>query len=147
MCADTPLSLRRSGVLHRLAQLGFYLIDQSQHGQIRAADEQRLRLRPVDLPSETEDFLARDGVDIGATVTAEPDDVATHATAKRERKGCDWIVANDVRPETGIMGGSENAVTLVTANGAEPWPRGPKAEVARRLAERIAAHLSGEGIA
>jgi len=72
---------------------------------------------------------------------AETDDVLAHAGAKRLRKGCDWIVANDVRPETGIMGGAENAVTLVTADGAEVWPRLPKAEVARRLAERIAGAL------
>jgi phosphopantothenoylcysteine decarboxylase/phosphopantothenate--cysteine ligase len=78
---------------------------------------------------------------------AETDDVIAHAAAKRERKGCDWIVANDVRPETGIMGGTENAVTLVTAEGAEDWPRAPKTEVARRLAERIADALDREGVA
>ena len=69
---------------------------------------------------------------------AETDDVTAHATAKRKRKGCDWIVANDVRPETGIMGGSENAVTLVTAEGAEDWPRMTKDQVAQALAARIA---------
>jgi phosphopantothenoylcysteine decarboxylase/phosphopantothenate--cysteine ligase len=78
---------------------------------------------------------------------AETDDVVANATAKRARKGCDWIVANDVRPETGIMGGSENAVTLVTADGAEDWPRASKAEVARRLAARIAVALGAEGVA
>ncbi len=78
---------------------------------------------------------------------AETDDVIANATAKRARKGCDWIVANDVRPETGIMGGSENAVTLITADGAEDWPRAPKLEVARRLAERIADALDAEGVA
>jgi phosphopantothenoylcysteine decarboxylase / phosphopantothenate---cysteine ligase len=72
---------------------------------------------------------------------AETDDVLAHATAKRQRKGCDWIVANDVSPETGIMGGTENAVTLITAAGAEPWPRMGKDEVARRLAQRIATAL------
>lgn len=72
---------------------------------------------------------------------AETDDVVAHATAKRQRKGCDWIVANDVRPATGIMGGAENAVTLITAEGAEDWPRLPKDEVARRLAARIAGAL------
>ncbi len=72
---------------------------------------------------------------------AETEKVLDHATAKRLRKGCDWIVANDVSPETGIMGGTENAVTLVTAEGAEPWPRLAKDEVARRLAARIAAAL------
>lgn len=72
---------------------------------------------------------------------AETDDVLAHAQAKRARKGCDWIVANDVSPGTGIMGGTENAVTLITASGAEPWPRLPKEEVARRLASRIAEAL------
>ena len=69
---------------------------------------------------------------------AETEHVADHATVKRARKGCDWIVANDVSPATGIMGGAENAVTLITGQGAESWPRLPKAEVARRLALRIA---------
>ncbi len=78
---------------------------------------------------------------------AETDDVIANATAKRARKGCDWIVANDVRPETGIMGGSENAVTLITGEGAEEWPRASKAEVARRLADRIADALYREGMA
>ena len=73
---------------------------------------------------------------------AETDTVEAHATAKRARKGCDWIVANDVSPATGIMGGAENAVTLITEAGAEHWPRMAKAEVARRLAERIAGALA-----
>jgi phosphopantothenoylcysteine decarboxylase/phosphopantothenate--cysteine ligase len=72
---------------------------------------------------------------------AETDDVIAHARAKRERKGCDWIVANDVSEGTGIMGGSENAVTLITAEGEEAWPRMSKFHVARLLAERIAGAL------
>ena len=70
---------------------------------------------------------------------AETEAVEANAAAKRLRKSCDWIVANDVSPATGIMGGSENAVTLITAEGSEAWPRLPKDEVARRLAARIAA--------
>lgn len=73
---------------------------------------------------------------------AETADVVAHATAKRARKGCDWIVANDVSPGTGIMGGAENAVVLITAAGAEAWPRMGKDAVARRLAARIAAALA-----
>ena len=73
---------------------------------------------------------------------AETDDVIAHATAKRLRKGCDWIVANDVSPATGIMGGAENAVTVISETGAESWPRMGKAEVAKRLAERIAQALA-----
>ncbi|GGH49699.1 bifunctional phosphopantothenoylcysteine decarboxylase/phosphopantothenate--cysteine ligase CoaBC [Frigidibacter albus] len=73
---------------------------------------------------------------------AETDDVIAHATAKRARKGCDWIVANDVSPATGIMGGSENAVTVLTAEAAETWPRMAKDAVARKLAARIAEALA-----
>ena len=73
---------------------------------------------------------------------AETEKVVDHATAKRLRKGCDWIVANDVSPETGIMGGAENAVTLISATGAESWPRMGKDQVARQLAQRIAEALA-----
>jgi phosphopantothenoylcysteine decarboxylase/phosphopantothenate--cysteine ligase len=72
---------------------------------------------------------------------AETVDVVAHATAKRARKGCDWIVANDVSPGTGIMGGAENAVVLISEEGTETWPRMGKDEVARRLAARIAEAL------
>ena len=74
---------------------------------------------------------------------AETDDVIENATAKRARKGCDWIVANDVSPETGIMGGSENQAILVTEQGADQWPRLSKGEVAAKLAERIADQILG----
>jgi phosphopantothenoylcysteine decarboxylase/phosphopantothenate--cysteine ligase len=72
---------------------------------------------------------------------AETDDVIAYATQKLARKGCDWIIANDVRPETGIMGGTDNAVTLISANGPDPWPRMTKDAVARKLAARIAEAL------
>ena len=74
---------------------------------------------------------------------AETDDVIENATAKRARKGCDWIVANDVSPETGIMGGRENQVILVTEQGADQWPRLSKGEVAAKLADRIADQILG----
>ena len=67
---------------------------------------------------------------------AETERVVEHATAKRTRKGADWIVANDVSGD--VMGGEANAVHIVTAQGVESWERLPKDEVARRLAERIA---------
>ena len=84
----------------------------------------------------------RPGLVIG--FAAETDDLLANATAKRARKGCDWIVANDVSPETGIMGGSENAVTLITAEGAENWPRTGKAQVAGHLADRIAQYFASD---
>jgi phosphopantothenoylcysteine decarboxylase/phosphopantothenate--cysteine ligase len=71
---------------------------------------------------------------------AETSDVVDAARAKRERKGCDWIVANDVSGE--VMGGDRNRVHLITAEGVEDWEEAPKDEVARRLAERIADALA-----
>ena len=72
---------------------------------------------------------------------AETADLLANARDKLRRKNADWIMANDVSPASGIMGGEENAVHLVSAGGVEDWPRLPKQEVARRLAERIAAAL------
>jgi phosphopantothenoylcysteine decarboxylase/phosphopantothenate--cysteine ligase len=74
---------------------------------------------------------------------AETNDLIAHARAKLANKGCDWIVANDVTAETGIVGGAENAVTLVTRDGVEPWPRARKNEVAQRLVARMVESLRG----
>lgn len=75
---------------------------------------------------------------------AETENVIAHAQAKRQRKGCDWIVANDVSPGTGIMGGDSNRVHLITAGAVEDWPLLDKREVGRRLAARIAETLKGK---
>jgi len=72
---------------------------------------------------------------------AETNDLEAHAKAKLAKKGCDWIVANDVSI-AGTMGGDQNAVALVSADGIERWERMAKGEVARRLAERIAAQFA-----
>jgi phosphopantothenoylcysteine decarboxylase / phosphopantothenate---cysteine ligase len=74
---------------------------------------------------------------------AETDHVVANARAKLAKKGCDWIVANDVSPGSGVMGGDTNAVHLVTVSGVESWPPQAKDDVARRLIERIAAALDG----
>ena len=71
---------------------------------------------------------------------AETEQVVANAVAKRARKGCDWIVANDVSGD--VMGGAENAVHVVTRDGVEDWPRMAKEDVARRLAARIAEALA-----
>ena len=65
-----------------------------------------------------------------------------NAIDKRGRKGCDWIVANDVSPATGTFGGERNTVHLISATGVEDWPTLSKDEVAGRLAARIALHLA-----
>ena len=74
---------------------------------------------------------------------AETDHVVANAQAKRIKKGCDWILANDVSAESGVMGGDMNTVHLVTASGVESWPPQAKDQVARTLIERVAAALDG----
>ncbi len=72
---------------------------------------------------------------------AETDDIVANARAKRERKRCNWILANDVSPGTGTFGGDRNTIHLVDADGVEDWPVMTKREVAARLAGRIADYL------
>ena len=88
--------------------------------------------------------IAQRGNDRPALVigfAAETDDVIENARAKRLRKRCDWILANDVSPGTGTFGGDRNTIHLVDGEGIEDWPAMTKREVAQRLAERIARHL------
>lgn len=75
---------------------------------------------------------------------AETENVVAYAQAKRKKKGCDWILANDVSPATGTFGGGANTIHLVSEQGVEDWPTMTKPEVAARLAERIAVAL-GDG--
>nr|WP_321985519.1 bifunctional phosphopantothenoylcysteine decarboxylase/phosphopantothenate--cysteine ligase CoaBC [uncultured Lichenicoccus sp.] len=89
-------------------------------------------------------LLSRPGLRRPALVVgfaAETEAVVAEAGAKRLRKGCDWILANDVSHASGIMGGDENQIHLVTEGAVEDWPRLPKLAVAQRLADRIAAAL------
>ena len=74
---------------------------------------------------------------------AETENVIEHAKIKLQKKGCDWIVANDVSPAHGVMGGDRNTVHLVTMQGVESWPSQSKDDVARQLVGRIAASLAG----
>ena len=114
------------------------------------ADERKIKKTEAGPPSialvENPDILAtlsngagRPRLVIG--FAAETDDVEANARAKLSRKGCDWIVANDVSID-GTFGGDANAVAIVTAKGIERWESASKAEVARRLAQRIAQELS-----
>jgi len=72
---------------------------------------------------------------------AETEDLVANAIDKRKRKGCDWIVANDVSAATGTFGGDRNTVHLISASGVEDWPTLAKGDVAMRLAGRIALHF------
>jgi len=73
---------------------------------------------------------------------AETENVAANATAKRIRKGCDWILANDVSAASGTFGGDENQIHFVTETNAEDWPRMSKEDVASRLVDHVARHLT-----
>jgi phosphopantothenoylcysteine decarboxylase/phosphopantothenate--cysteine ligase len=75
---------------------------------------------------------------------AETDDVVANAQSKLDSKGADWIVANDVSPATGIMGGDSNTIHIVSKSGVEDWPTMSKADVGTRLAARIADALKGK---
>jgi len=75
---------------------------------------------------------------------AETENVAANAKAKLTRKGCDWILANDVSPATGIMGGDRNTIQLVTPQGIAPWPPQSKEDVATMLVARIAEEMAKE---
>ena len=120
--------------------------------RVEGASDRKLKKSKDGLPTlsfaENPDILAtvsqmtsgRPGLVVG--FAAETNDVHANATAKRKRKGCDWIVANDVSPGTGIMGGTENAVHLISDAGTEDWPRMSKADVAHQLAARIAQALA-----
>jgi len=72
---------------------------------------------------------------------AETENLVDFAKAKLERKGCDWILANDVSPDRGTFGGDRNKIHLVTQGSSEDWPDLSKSEVADRLGQRIAAHF------
>ena len=116
--------------------------------RVEGASDRKLKKTKDGLPTltfaENPDILAhvsqlktgRPALVVG--FAAETNDVEANATAKLKRKGCDWIVANDVSPETGIMGGSENDVAIISQAGVDEWPRMSKEMVSRKLAQRIA---------
>ncbi len=120
----------------------------------RTADEQAQKIKkqaggepPALAMIENPDILAtianagnkRPALVVG--FAAETENVIENANAKRDRKGCDWVVANDVSPRTGTFAGDDNTVHLITADGGEAWPRMSKTDVAKQLAARIAGHF------
>ena len=72
---------------------------------------------------------------------AETENLIENATEKRKRKGCDWMIANDVSGKSGVMGGDENTVHVISDDGVEDWPRASKEQVALKIAEKISVHL------
>ncbi|MFC3071678.1 bifunctional phosphopantothenoylcysteine decarboxylase/phosphopantothenate--cysteine ligase CoaBC [Shinella pollutisoli] len=120
--------------------------------RVAAANAEKIKKRPGEAPpplllAENPDILKTVGHHAGRPkvvvgFAAETQDVEENGRAKLERKGADLIVANDVSPETGIMGGTRNSVKLITAAGVEAWPDLSKEEVAERLAGWIAGRFS-----
>jgi phosphopantothenoylcysteine decarboxylase/phosphopantothenate--cysteine ligase len=121
----------------------------------RVAEPAEHKIKRTEVPPaalelvENPDILATVSRDPGRPTlvvgfAAETGDVVASAAAKRERKGCDWIVANDVSPGSGTFGGDVNTVWLITEDGVEGWPTASKADIAARLAARIADRLKGD---
>ncbi len=123
--------------------------------RVEQAGDQKIKKKPGE-PAPT--FSLTENPDILSTIAhkktgrpklvigfaAETENIANNAKTKRARKGCDWILANDVSPSTGIMGGDSNIIELVTDGGIEPWPPQSKEAVAAMLIDHIAAALKGE---
>ncbi len=120
--------------------------------RVANAGEQKIKKRPG---KAAPDLALAENPDILSTIAhrksqrpklvigfaAETENVAQNARDKLKRKGCDWILANDVSPATGIMGGDSNTIELVSASGVEPWPPQSKEDVAAMLIARIATAL------
>jgi phosphopantothenoylcysteine decarboxylase / phosphopantothenate---cysteine ligase len=123
--------------------------------RVKAMASQKLKKEGGSLPAleltENPDILStlsragRNRPTLVVGFAAETEKVVAHARAKLARKGCDWIVANDVSPSSGTFGGTNNTVHLLRGDTLEDWPPLSKEEVAQRLAMAIAEHLVGTG--
>ena len=121
--------------------------------RVANAGEQKIKKKPG---AATPELTLTENPDILSTIAhrksgrpplvigfaAETENVVANARDKLARKGCDWILANDVSPSPGIMGGDTNTIQLVRASGVEAWPPQSKEAVAATLIERVAAALA-----
>jgi len=144
MLAETKLALPADAVICTAA-VADYRVETVADNKIKKGGDTDLRTLNL---TENPDILAaiagmtdgRPSLVIG--FAAETENIVEHARAKRARKQCDWIVANDVSQGTGTFGGDDNQVTLVTATDEVAWPKMTKADVAARLASKVAEALS-----
>lgn len=125
------------------AAVADWRIDQQQPEKIKKGNGQQPAISLIENPDILATLSAasdsRPALIVG--FAAETDCIVEHATDKRRRKGCDWIVANDVGPKAGVFGSDDNTVHLITDEGAETWPTMTKIDVARELVRRIAGHF------
>ncbi|MEH6402867.1 MAG: bifunctional phosphopantothenoylcysteine decarboxylase/phosphopantothenate--cysteine ligase CoaBC [Sneathiella sp.] len=122
--------------------------------RVASQGDQKIKKKDGALPSfeltENPDILAtvsqldKGRPDLVVGFAAETENIIENGTAKLARKGCDWIVANDVSPDTGTFGGNENAVHLLSAAGADTWPKCSKDKVAEQLANKISEYFQGK---
>jgi phosphopantothenoylcysteine decarboxylase/phosphopantothenate--cysteine ligase len=128
------------------AAVADWRVERVSHSKIKKQDDRPRELGLVENPDilSTVAHLKDQRPRLVIGFAAETDDVVANAKAKRVKKSCDWILANDVSPETGIMGGDTNTIHLITASDVEDWPPLSKDAVARKLIERIAAALQDQ---
>lgn len=142
----------RDAVISRLPADIAVMVAAVADWRVTGSSEQKIKKQPGDAPpalqlTENPDILKTVGhhekrPTLVVGFAAETQDVEKNGRAKLERKGADYIVANDVSAETGIMGGDRNSVKIISADGIDVWPNLDKAEVAKRLAALIAEKLA-----
>ncbi|MFK0208369.1 bifunctional phosphopantothenoylcysteine decarboxylase/phosphopantothenate--cysteine ligase CoaBC [Agrobacterium sp. NPDC090283] len=142
----------RDAVISRLPADIAVMVAAVADWRVTGSSEQKIKKQPGDAPpalqlTENPDILKTVGhhekrPTLVVGFAAETQDVEKNGRAKLERKGADYIVANDVSAETGIMGGDRNSVKIISADGIDVWPDLDKAEVAKRLAALIAEKLA-----
>ncbi|MGP4667862.1 bifunctional phosphopantothenoylcysteine decarboxylase/phosphopantothenate--cysteine ligase CoaBC [Agrobacterium pusense] len=142
----------RDAVVSRLPSDIAVMVAAVADWRVAGSSEQKIKKQPGDAPpalqlTENPDILKTVGhhenrPKLVVGFAAETQDVEKNGRAKLERKGADYIVANDVSAQTGIMGGDRNSVKIISAEGVEAWPDLDKAEVAKRLAAFVAEKLT-----
>ncbi|NRF11050.1 bifunctional phosphopantothenoylcysteine decarboxylase/phosphopantothenate--cysteine ligase CoaBC [Agrobacterium pusense] len=142
----------RDAVISRLPSDIALMVAAVADWRVAGSSEQKIKKQPGDAPpalqlTENPDILKTVGhhenrPKLVVGFAAETQDVEKNGRAKLERKGADYIVANDVSAQTGIMGGDRNSVKIISAEGVEAWPDLDKAEVAKRLAAFVAEKLT-----
>ena len=142
----------RDAVISRLPADIAVMVAAVADWRVTGLSEQKIKKQPGDAPlalqlTENPDILKTVGhhekrPTLVVGFAAETQDIEKNGRAKLERKGADYIVANDVSAQTGIMGGDRNSVKIISADGVEDWPDLDKTEVAKRLAALIAEKLA-----
>ncbi len=146
MLAACEQSLPADGLVCAAAVADWRVENQAEQKLKKEGAEDTLSLAMVQNPDilATLSQLKKGRPQLVVGFAAETEKVIDHAVAKRNRKGCDWIIANDVSPGTGAFGGDSNLVHFINGKTTDTWPRMSKDEVAQRIAQKIADQLGEE---